>query len=92
MSTRYTENVKDVEFPDPKYYMIGFTVQKPKSQHETTPDEAETSQNENTEEFGLNSKDLSPRDFEDEYCNQSWKNATSVITKTSLRPVDTNKE
>ena len=90
MSTRYTENVKDIDFPDPKYYMIGFTVQSELEQ-ESTPGEGETTQNENTEEYGLTSKELSP-DFETEYNNQSWKRQTVVINKTSLQPVDTNKE
>ena len=90
MSTKYTENVKDIDFPDPKYYMIGFTVQSELEQ-ESTPGEGETTQNENTEEYGLTSKELSP-DFETEYNNQSWKRQTVVINKTSLQPVDTNKE
>ena len=89
---KQNDSRKDIEFPDPKYYMIGFTFCDVEKEQENTVDVLEDTQNENTEDYGVNSRILWYKSLEEENNDENWKNITSVINKTSLQPVDTNKE
>ena len=86
------ENINNIEFPDPKYYMIGLRVEKSDWEQDNNFSDWEISQTATKETLKLSTNVRSMVNDDDDSVDANWKNATTTSFKNSIRKIDTNKE
>lgn len=83
-------NLKEMVFPDPKYYMIGFNLEKKKSDLDFSDWEISHNKTDDTlkKSFQIPNSTLEVNDSN----GKSWKNETSNNHKSVLQPQQPNKK
>lgn len=81
-----------IEFPDPKYYMIGLQVDQAELEQEQNFSDWEISQTATKETLKLSTNVRSLVNDDDESIENNWKNVSTNSYKTSLRKIEVNKE
>lgn len=82
------DNRRDIVFPDPKYYMIGFRVEKTGKEYENVFSDWESNHTKTNDTLKQSmTKKSSPLET-DELVENSWKNVSTTITKPILHPIE----
>lgn len=85
-------NLRDLVFPDPKYYMIGFNLDRKENESESRLSDFNISQSKTNDTLNKKSfnKPSSPIEVST-HSDKSWKNITSKVHRSMIQKVKANK-